>query len=94
MGHRYGLVYEDQDGALHVTDVEGSDYPDLRDPATVGALLTLVRRAWGDHEIYARPDNSYRNTPWAVVRWSGGFPRETRGASESEALVAALESAP
>jgi hypothetical protein len=62
--------------------------PDLSDPATLGCLLALVRKAWGDSKTCARPD--LEDDVWYVVTRSGlAF-----AASEAEALVAALESAP
>jgi hypothetical protein len=62
--------------------------PDLTDPATLGCLLALVREAWGDSKTCARPD--LEDDVWYVVTRSGlAF-----AASEAEALVAALESAP
>jgi hypothetical protein len=62
--------------------------PDFSDPATLGCLLALVRKAWGDSKTCARPDLG--DDVWYVVTRSGlAF-----AASEAEALVAALESAP
>jgi hypothetical protein len=66
----------------------GPYLPDLQDPATLGCLLALVREAWGDSKTCARPD--LEDDVWYVVTRSGlAF-----AASEAEALVAALESAP
>jgi hypothetical protein len=62
--------------------------PDLSDPATLGCLLALVREAGGDSKTCARPD--LEDDVWYVVTRSGlAF-----AASEAEALVSALESAP
>ena len=88
-------------------DVIGSPcevLPDLTDPATLGCLLALVREAWGDPSIIAEPSRSM----WEISRsdgcglrttgvWGGGG--RGRGsfvwtATESQALVAALEAAP
>ena len=64
------------------------ELPDLSDPATLGCLLALVREAWGDSKTCARPD--LEDDVWYVVTRSGlAF-----AATEAEALVAALESAP
>jgi hypothetical protein len=62
-------------------------YPDLSDPATLGCLLALVREAWANDTMHARPEGNH----WRV--WSeepGAFIFDT----EAEALVAALEAAP
>lgn len=70
--------------ALHMPE----QYPDLSDPATVGCLLALVREAWGICEVRT----GFR---WCVVvRLAGGGRRSIYGATEAEALVAALEAAP
>ena len=63
--------------------------PDLSDPCTLGGLLALVREAWEDQTLAARFDDEYG---WWVVdgnRWA----ECSRGDSEAEALVAALEAA-
>jgi hypothetical protein len=58
--------------------------PDLTDPATLGCLLALVREAWG------RPGAVCACIPSdALWRCCGEY-----GATEAEALVAALEAAP
>ncbi|WP_230685439.1 hypothetical protein, partial [Streptococcus pneumoniae] len=68
-------------------------WPDLRDPATRGAALEVVRERWG------RPDLSVRSSR-AGRRWQPdcvGTPDallDVTGNSEAEALVAALEAAP
>ena len=65
--------------------------PNLTDPATLGCLLALVREAWGQDDMGA---SRYHG------RWCIEFtPQEAQnyafyGASEAEALVAALECAP
>jgi hypothetical protein len=66
--------------------------PDLTDPATLGCLLALVREAWGTAIIVSYSyDDGLWETMWegaTAAGWCG------RGASEAEALVAALEAAP
>jgi len=79
----------------HVDMVAYTDWvpclPDLEDPATLGCLLALVREAWGQDDMGA---SRYKE------RWGVEFaPQEAQnyafyGASEAEALVAALEAAP
>lgn len=72
-------------------------WPDLRDPATRGAALEVVRERWGP-AFQVSP--VIRFTPDAVVivrwMWYANDKNENRGdsTSEAEALVAALEAAP
>lgn len=78
--------------------------PDLADPATLGCLLALVRAAWA-----GKPLNGFDRShglPMLSRRWEAGAPVDWRvsddggwglmglGATEAEALVAALEAAP
>lgn len=80
--------------------------PDLRDPATFGCLLKLVRDVWGDPHLYVRLSDTRRAgdgvQAWEVLGWADaahsptGRPASWRGwgyATEAEALVAALEAA-
>ena len=75
------------------------DVPDLRDPATLGCVLALVRQAWEPHRGV--------DPVCSTMQWSGMWGAGARcGAegfaaivlptcpSEAEALVAALEAAP
>ena len=67
--------------------------PDLSDPATLGCLLALVREAWSDPTLCVVLDTS--DGRWHVGCWDDGMAmRGSGGATEAEALVAALESAP
>lgn len=78
-------------------DPNDGEVPDLSDAATLGCLLALVREAWaGDEWIsvtYARQERR-----WVVVSCHGSAllngGRYIYGATEAEALVAALEAAP
>jgi hypothetical protein len=68
------------------------DVPDLRDPATLGCLLTLVRGAWCDTRLSCVP----WRLGWSVMRvWQNeSHGTVSAGDTEAEALVAALEAAP
>ena len=70
----------------------GEELPDLADPATLGALLALVREAWRDPDAAACPvDVRGIGRHWCVV---GRGDRDLgRGDTEAEALVHALEDA-
>ena len=79
--------------------------PDLRDPATLGWLLALVRDAWpkapaptSRFTYYSPERGSY--SAWACTYWRpdadsphGGAWIQAHGDTEAEALVAALEAA-
>ena len=72
---------------------EGYTLPDLSDPATVGCLLALVREAWGEPKAYVAARGEGLDL-WAVCLPQPRADRFGHGATEAEALVAALESAP
>jgi len=67
------------------------DLPDLTDPATLGCLLALVREAWGDPALYVMRAGGDEALGVWHARWGTS---SRRGATEAEALVVALESAP
>ncbi len=76
------------------------DVPDLRDPATLGCVLALVREAFpGCHaEPNGAPewdgyDEAERDNWWSVFT-CGPHRLMANGATEAEALVVALEAAP
>lgn len=79
------------DGRDDWDDAAWPAVPDLSDPATIGALVALVREAYG------RPDASvaWQETPdhrgWAVVRAGRVL---DLAPTEAAALWAALEAAP
>lgn len=81
--------------AVFTTDI---DLPDLSDPATLGCLLHLVRKAWSDADLSAdRVSRAHDKLPdvWQVyVFHESGVKDVLSGRSEIEALVAALEAAP
>jgi len=66
--------------------------PDWRDPATLGCLLAMVRKAWGDDEIYFGSSLNTKRKRWSWVM--RGVDRIGQGDTEAEALLAALEAAP
>lgn len=77
----------------HLQLVEPDALPDLTDPATLGCLLALVREAWRDPTLSV----AWAGGGWYVVqpiRRSVDALRWIDTATEAEALVAALESAP
>ena len=75
---------------------DADDIPDVRDPATLGCLLALVREAWVDPTAHVVPtaDDSGTETWVAWVFPPAEVPRTFPGGSEAEALLAALEAAP
>lgn len=94
---------DDLGGRYRGLNIDERAIPDLRDPATLGCLLHLVREAWGDGHIvqfggwcriavYDRVD--------AEEAWKHGDTDEPVWCSvgghksDGEALVAALEAAP
>ena len=79
-------VYEPE-GCMDSTPAEWSkDVPDLTDPATLGCLLALVRDAYGKPLSFCRYVEG--NPPFWHINTGH------TGATEAEALVAALEAAP
>lgn len=64
--------------------------PDLRDPATMGCLLALVREAHTDGDIHCE---RLCTGEWACFDHRGEAVADT-ALTEAEALVIALESAP
>lgn len=66
-------------------------WPDLRDAATRGACLEVVRERWGSPAASLVNERVGPPQRWAMLFLGGSV---VHGATESEALVAALESAP
>ena len=67
--------------------------PDLSDPATLGCLLALVRVAYADPyaSVWYSFDHNHSGDRWSYYSKAFTF---TGHATEAEALVVALESAP
>ena len=84
---QWGLRY----AGTHVNHTRA--IPDVTDPATLGCLLALVRKVWGDLHMVARCDDRHGKVSWWICRW-GDLPRSRECFTEAEALVAALEDAP
>ena len=71
-------------------------YPDITDPATLGCLLSLVRKAWKDPHFHVVPNPSRcketNETLWDFYgNFMGKSLRGTCFSSEGDALIAALE---
>jgi hypothetical protein len=84
---RDGLVWVERWGGRF--EPVGAWVPDLRDPATVGCLLALVRDALGKPHAHLVYDDNHWSHPWALWHF-GGWSHEP---TEAAALVAALEAA-
>lgn len=74
-------------------------WPDLRDPATRGAALEVVRERWMDgwaHIFFANGEWCLRVLPGGAMLepFSYARLRDFRAASEAETLILALEAAP
>ncbi len=70
-----------------------TDVPDLRDPATMGCLVRLVREAWDDPHASSR----WMKPEWKVLAQRPGYVVYTVvgvGRTEADAWVRALEAAP
>ena len=74
----------------HAFGIDGTEWPDLTDPATLGCLLALVRKAWGDPGICtdSDPDDGWDVCTRHDSEYQAVF---GSGATEAYALVAALE---
>ena len=71
--------------------------PDMSDPCTRGGFLDVVRKAWNAPFAQASPRMRMQPIPtcngWRVYL-NDASDREFEGATESEALISALECAP
>ena len=68
---------------------------DLRDPATRGAALDVVRERWRCSSLSPLYNGAYGTDSWIIVgSWPACIPIARNAPTEAEALVAALEAAP
>ena len=91
------IMPEDRDGCIWTERVSDDEWrpaigsiPDLTDPATLGCLLALVRKAHGDPQMFVEAYSSLGDK-WRCVGVS--FSSEWVNPNEAAALVAALEAA-
>ena len=85
----WATVYEECWGAA----IRGELLPDLRDPATLGCMLALVRGTWNRPHLVVIHDTDHPSGlcgPWFIWTSDGWVD----GAVEASSLVAALEAAP
>ena len=93
------VVRRDDDGHVigyyvnqwHMSECVPGSLPDLRDPATLGCLLTLVREAWGAC-VHVAPDTGW-HVRRAVLPNGSTINLGIIADTEAAALVAALEAA-
>lgn len=78
-----------RDGYGRVTVWQHNPSPDLRDPATLGCLLALIREAWDDPFALVDYDRSH----WGLFTRKSDRVWICTAETEAAALVAALESA-
>lgn len=83
---------------LGLVDLDSEEVPDLRDPATLGCLLALVRDAWptapattARHGVWS--EHRGHHHAWTCSYCTGGNWQQAHGETEAEAMVAALEAA-
>lgn len=76
--------------------VDRRSVPHWTDPATLGALLGLVRERWGQPNlsgpVYVDGDLGFVTSYWLV--WPGTTTDQFRASTEAGALLRALEAAP
>jgi len=97
---RDGLVTMESDGLIVIhanIHVARRSLPDLRDPATLGCLLALVREAWGEPRLSVYVEDCGSNA-WRIDAPYDCSEKllplcQARYPSEAEALVEALEAA-
>jgi len=93
-GKVWGIGYDGGD-PIEFKDSDCDWIPDTSDPATLGCLLALVRKAWGDERIsaaFAKAEGRFVivDSLCSAMLADG---RYFYGDTEAEALIAALEAA-
>jgi len=82
-------------GECTAFDTDDSMQMDTSDPATLGCMLAQVREAWGCPHIHTTPMWNLCGHQSAWGCWA--FPADEepigKGATEAEALIAAMEAA-
>ena len=73
-------------GGLRDEIVPTGAIPDLSDPATIGCLIGMVRKAYGNKDLFAGRD--LRNNRWIV--WDGEGDPVGYGESEVDAIASAF----
>lgn len=93
-----GYRVSDEDAQTDAPTLFPDDKPDLRDPATLGCLLGLVRDAWptapattSRYGMWSESLGHYH--AWTCSYCTGAEWRQAHGETEIEALIAALEAA-
>jgi len=93
------VIRRDSDGYVvgyyqdlsYIAECVPGTLPDLTDPATLGCLLGLIRKAWKDPQVHV-VKLAYGFMGWQA--WNADRDIAAKCGSEVEALVAALEVAP
>jgi hypothetical protein len=88
---RDGYVVGYYEDLSYIAECVQGSLPDLTDPATLGCLLALVRKAWGQG-VYLLPDGGWY-VKGARLQDGSTIGLGIRATTEAEALVAALEAA-
>lgn len=87
--------FDHESASGDLRDYDPAAWPDVRDAATRGVLLEIVRERWGDDLLYIKiqDDSEYLDQrEWCLILRDGKC--KQYGASEEEVLLAALQFAP
>lgn len=90
--HEYCAYFPDEEDTVSaVDDTYARPIPDLRDPATIGCLVALVRERWDDPDMVAAPAG---DDGWCILDGQNRYiqaPPICFAATEAEAWVVAFE---